>query len=232
MYEEEKNKSSFWTWFTIIVGIATVSAAIFAGLTYFNIKPSSSEKKDIVIDNSSFVDLGLSVKWSTCNLGASRPEETGVFYAWGESTTKKNFSKDNYSWYNEYLEPVKYNLRDKKNVIEPKDDPAQKYGARIPKMEEMNELIDQCEWIFTTQEGVNGYKVIGPNGNSIFLPATGYYFEKLLYGDNSNGHYWTSSLYEDNPTKAYLLAFDVEQKPYSISVFERFYGQVIRPVKP
>ncbi len=139
------------------------------------------------------VDLGLSVKWATCNLGASSPEESGSFYAWGETKAKDKFTWSNYKWtYEEkstYGDPIllrsKYNSNsnlgkvDKKTKLDTDDDAARsKLGGkwRMPTKAELQELIDKCDMTWTTKNGVKGMEIKSKsNGNSIFIPAAGLY---------------------------------------------------------
>jgi len=261
MYEDEENKSSFWTCFTIIVGIATVSAAIFAGLTYFGIKNPFSKDSSVVEDSvlvkqqeytkdsvftkdkegvkdvdeddvdPLFVNLGLSVKWSIRNLGALYPEEFGDYYAWGEIEPKTEFSWSNNKWCKGYYDPpLKYGSVDNKSVLDREDDAAHIVG-RTPTAKEMKELLTRCNWTWTTQKGVKGYKVKGPNGNSIFLPAAGFRTNRTQCA-GEYGRYWSSSLYKNGSqdNSAYFISFTPEQ--IDLSFNERFYGHTIRPVKP
>lgn len=142
------------------------------------------------------VDLGLSVKWATCNVGASKPEDYGDYYAWGETTTKSD-----YSW-----ETYKY-----RTTLTSSDDVATvKWGSkwRMPTKEEMKELDEDCTWTWTTQNGVKGMKVTGPNGNSIFLPAAGFRYGTELLSLGLDGVYWSATLDEDFRYDACVLLFE------------------------
>ena len=157
------------------------------------------------------IDLGLSVKWSNCNLGATKPEEHGDYFAWGET-----FPKDNYSWASYELcngsssSLTKYNTGDGKTVLDLEDDAARhNLGGnwRMPTDEEWTELRTHCGWTWKSENGVNGCKVTGQNGNSIFLPGTGYKTgSKYNYGNN-NGFYWSSSLFLSANKDAYYYQF-------------------------
>lgn len=183
------------------------------------------------------VDLGLSVKWASCNVGATKPEEYGDYFAWEEVKPKKLYSYT-YKYCNEsYTSLTKYNNRsdygrvDDKTILDAQDDAATvNWGGawRMPTKTEQDELRTKCKWVWTTLNGVNGYKVIGPNGNSIFLPAAGYMSEDALNDAGSYGRYWSSSLNTDNPYSAYEVYF------FSDDVY-RFYNgrgnaQSVRPV--
>ena len=190
-----------------------------------------------------YVDLGLSVKWATCNVGAKKPEEYGDYFAWGESQPKKIYDSSTYEHYfNNDCGLIKYctninygksDFIDKKTVLDSEDDAATaNWGGswRMPTYAEQDELINNCKWIWTTQNGVNGYKVVGPNGNSIFLPAAGYRLGSSLYLAGSYGYCWSSSLNSSDPNLAYSVNFD------SSFVYgnygNRDGGFAVRPVCP
>lgn len=176
------------------------------------------------------VDLGLSVKWATCNVGATEPEEDGDEFAWGEIKPKEIYDWKAYKYgkgYNsltKYCTLTKYGLdgfTDDKTILDPEDDAATvNWGGkwRMPTAAEMEELINKCQWIWTTQGGVKGYKVIGPNDNSIFLPAR-----------DGVGTYWSSSLSTDYPSEAYYL-ISRSDDVYLADWGNRYFGQSVRPV--
>lgn len=182
------------------------------------------------------VDLGLSVKWASCNVGANRPEEYGDYFAWGEIYTKENYHWETYK-YGTYKIQTKYNTMmdcgrmDNKTKLEPKDDVATiNWGGtwRMPTKAEFEELRKQCEWEWTSQNGIKGYKIIGPNGNFIFLPTAGYMLEKWIYGKDKNGNYWSSSLSLGDSKYAFFLSFT--SNIVTLSSNSRYNGRSIRPV--
>lgn len=157
------------------------------------------------------VDLGLSVKWRARNLGATKPEEYGDYYAWGEVETKNNYDWSTYKWCNGgYNKITKYCPENKgdnwdgtgkpdgKTVLDLEDDAAHVVlggNWRMPTDKEWSELRTQCTWTWTTWNGVNGCIVQSKsNGNSIFLPAAGYRYGTDLIFSVSDGFYWSSSL--------------------------------------
>lgn len=189
----------------------------------------------VEVDQHQYVDLGLSVKWATCNVGASHPEDYGDYFAWGEIDAKNMYSCDNYKWCdNESGAIVKYNANDyTQTVLLYADDAASvQWGGkwRMPTKEEQNELINNCTWQWTNQNGVNGYRVIGNNGNSIFLPAAGCLYENTLYSDGLHGSYWSNSVGSDNSYYAYEFGFS--SGFVYLSYYIRCSGQSIRPVHP
>ena len=201
-----------------------------------------SPEKEIPENSSGHecVDLGLSVKWATCNVGASSPEEYGDYYAWGETKTKDVYDWNTYKWcqgsentLTKYCTDNWDGTVDNKTILESSDDVAHvKWGGnwRMPTDEEMIELRENCTWTETTQGGKNGYKVTGPNGNSIFLPAAGCRSGGSLNFAGSGGVFWSSSLDTSYPDDASYVSF------YSSNVGRyygyRCYGQSVRPVCP
>ncbi len=192
------------------------------------------------INGHAYVDLGLpsGTLWATCNVGASKPEDYGDYFAWGETETKSTYNWSTYKWCNgSYNTLTKYNTDsshgtvDNKRVLELADDAARaNWGGawRMPTYDEMHELTD-CTWTWTTQDGKNGYRVTGSTGTSIFLPAAGYKsYSDSPHQAGSHGYYWSSSLRIADTDNAYDLYF------YSGNVNTnndyREYGQSVRPV--
>lgn len=187
-----------------------------------------------------YVDMGLSVKWATCNVGATKPEDFGDHFAWGETEPKSIYDWSTYKHCNgsettltKYCTDSYYGIVDNKTILEMSDDaaPANWGGCwRMHTEAELTELCEQCTWTWTTRNGVQGYKVTSKkNGNSIFLPAAG--VDGIsLYGAGSVGYYWSSSLYTGNPYRACSLYFDIG----SVSRYynDRAAGQPVRPVCP
>ena len=179
-----------------------------------------------------YVDLGLpsGLKWATCNVGATTPEEYGDYFAWGEVKPKTTYNLDTYKYY-DGSNFTKYAGSDK-TVLDPEDDAATvNWGGawRMPTKAEQDELRTKCKWDWTTQNGVNGYKVTGPNGNSIFLPAAGYMDEEgTLNYARSIGNYWSSSLSTDDPDYAYIVYSDSDDVGRTLTI--RYYGLAVRPV--
>ena len=191
-----------------------------------------------------YVDLGLSVKWATCNVGATKPEEYGDYFAWGETRPKAIYDWSTYKWCNgskttltKYNTKSDYGYVDNKTELEASDDAARvNWGGswRMPTLAEQNELRTECTWEWTTQNGVYGYKVTskkaGYTDKSIFLPGTGYRYDSSLSSGVSDGYYWSSSLDTDNPGYAYRLFFYSEYVLWNTE--SRYYGQSVRPVCP
>ena len=185
------------------------------------------------------VDLGLpsGLKWASCNVGAEKPEDYGNYYAWGEVVPKEDYSWATYKYANgtslEDLKLTKY-WTDGKNTLDPEDDAAYvNWGGdwRMPTAAEMDELLENCTWTWTTQNGVNGYQVASKtNGNSIFLPAAGCRDDAGRGDAGNDGNYiWSSSLdLYHNDYRAWDFRFNsYEARTRGNS---RSRGQSVRPV--
>lgn len=175
------------------------------------------------VPEAGYVDLGLSVMWATCNVGASTPSEYGDYFAWGEIEPKDTYTEANSITY----------MKEIGKVIsgDPQYDAATAVlgsGWRMPTYDDMNELCTQCTWEWTVVDGSQGYTVTGPNGNSIFLPAAGRYVDDVLSYTNFSGLYWLGD-YVDKQT-SYNLLFDLEFHTAYCSDY-RYHGLSIRPVK-
>jgi uncharacterized protein (TIGR02145 family) len=193
------------------------------------------------IDGHNYVDLGLSVKWATMNVGATAPEEYGNYYAWGEITTKNDYSWSTYKYSSDYKTLTKYCTNsdygtvDNKTTLEAADDAAtQNWGGnwRMPTIDEWQELIDNCDWKWTddyNNTGKAGDIVTSKtNGNSIFLPAAGCRLSDELSGAGSDDYYWSSSLSTDYPYDALYVFFYSDR--HGTSGGSRYYGRSVRPV--
>lgn len=202
-----------------------------------------------------YVDLGLpsGLKWAKCNLGASKPSESGDFYSWGEIAPKTWFQWETYKWMqagqSDEKHITKYTIADgeteaiwydssgafigdNKTVLVAADDAATaNLGSpwRMPTVDEIQELRDKCTWTWTTQDGVNGCQVDGPNGNAIFLPATGYIADIFLVYKGDSGYYWSSSL---SPLSHDAWLFNFSSVNHAVAHEHRRCGVFVRPVHP
>lgn len=174
------------------------------------------------INHHEFVDLGLSVKWATCNIGASTPEQYGSYFAWGDTKEKSTYLASNTVFRKEPLQDITGSSR--------YDAARVHWGTpwRMPTKSECEELISNCTWTMGSHKGVSGYFVKSKkNGRSIFLPAAGLRESKNLTGNSEYGYYWSSSAYPDT-SKAYRLGFHSENR-YTYQTLH-FYGLTVRPV--
>ena len=187
-----------------------------------NSSSSTASRVTGTIAGHEYVDLGLSVKWATCNVGASSPEDYGNYYAWGETSTKSSYDEDNReTWEKE----IGGTSRDVARV---------KWGSpwRLPNKADFDELLDSdnCTWTWTTQGGHKGYKVTSrKNGNSIFLPAAGYRYGASPYYAGSRGYYWSST---PNPSGGlYACGLDFNSSYHDTDwSCGRYEGRTVRPV--
>ena len=199
-----------------------------------------------------YVDLGLSVKWATCNVGASKPEESGDYFAWGETTTKSTYSWGTYTYckgssttLTKYNCSSGYGTLDNKTTLELSDDVAAiNWGGawRMPTHEELEELLYKCTWTwcwdYAGKEGLFGYLVTSKvNGNAIFLPSTGSYGQEWYGSDMTEGYaeYMTSTLLP-GVTSNYCTCMYFYYQDYDFNTTYDWYpgdvhrGRTIRPV--
>lgn len=206
---------------------------------------SSSTATTGSINGHDWVDLGLSVKWATTNVGAPYPGNSGGYYAWGETSTKYDYKCGNLkycimSYYTGNTIITKYNTEtehnkkrlfkhiDNKTRLERSDDAASvNWGGswRMPTRAEWEELFKKCEWTLMS----DAYKVTGPNGNSIILITTGLRINGDGYKPDS-GFYWSSSLDSENPENAWNMQFNSRDGSGGMNKMPRNVGMNIRPV--
>lgn len=233
--------------FKTILKFVLVAVVAYASKSLYNsIKQYFTEKKTVevetlkinenpvsgVIEDHDYVDLGLSVKWATCNVGASRFTDYGDYFAWGETESKEDYSWKTYMWCNGGSETInKYcKSSDYVFVLESLDDAATvNWGEkwRMPTIAELQELENNCTWEWKIINGVNGYKITAKNNNWIFLPVAGYRGGTSGGGVGSGG-YWSSTVDEINSNYAYGLYFNSSRKGTGYNY--RYYGHTVRPV--
>ena len=179
-----------------------------------------------------YVDLGLSVKWATCNVGATSPEGYGDYFAWGETTTKEKYYSSNCPTYGlSKSELQSQGYIDSEGNLTPQYDAATaNWGGtwRMPTYAELNELNTQCTWEWINTNDFKGYKVTGPNGNSIFLPAAGYRLGSSLHYAGNDGRYWSSTPYGSYDYYAYRLRF--YSSLHFLDYYDRGNAQSVRPI--
>ena len=162
-------------------------------------------------NNYGYVDLGLpsGTMWSSMNLGASKPEDIGELYKWGETVPDQRVN----CTYGKDISDI--------SAKRQYDAAFSNWGTawRIPTDQEMSELINNCTWEWINYNGVCGYKVIGPNGNSIFFPSD----------KNNHGDYWSATSDKNNTACSYRLQFVANVTPF-ISEHGRYGSLYIRPV--
>ena len=174
-----------------------------------------------------YVDLGLpsGLKWATCNVGADSPEDYGDYFAWGETSPKAEYTYENSITWGEQMSDISGNAQ--------YDAATANWGEswRMPTKDEMQELLDYCEFEWIQVNGVYGSKVIGPNGSCIFLPAAGFRDGSSLGDASSNGGYWSSTPYDYSNDRylAYNLVFDDGYEDVGWYC-DRTYGMPVRPI--
>ena len=214
--------------------LAAIAAVVLGTRTCNHLSEANS------INDHEYVDLGLSVKWATCNVGASSPSDCGSYFAWGETRPKSDYSWNTLAYcldpkgngFSKYNTKSDYGTVDNKSCLDLSDDAAHaNWGGtwRMPTEAEKDELRNKCTWTWTSQGGRNGYLVTSKtNGNSIFLPAAGYRDGTSLDGEGSAGRYWSSSLDRVRPYYASNLRYDSDSVGEYCSL--RRMGFSVRPV--
>ncbi len=215
--------------------------AMMASFTACEKDELQQEENNTFFNGHEAVDLGLQsgILWATCNLGATKPEQYGDYYAWAETFPKTDYSWTTYLYgkpgaMSKYIVYGSNPTVDRKGTLEEIDDAAvEQWGGawRMPTEVELNELMSKCIWTWTTINGVEGYKVssrVEGNNNSIFLPASGYKRDNQTQVVGKAGFYWSSTLSSIDYTHGRLIGFDINSK--AIGGDRRFLGIAIRPV--
>ena len=187
------------------------------------------------------VDLGLSVRWADRNMGAVSTDDKGWYLSWGELMTKQEYTIDNYRFgmgdyrvMTKYVFPSKETTSEPDNLryLEPEDDIATTTlgeGWRMPTYAEITELAKQCTWLWVDDSA--GYRVTGPSGNHIFLPAGGMYSADSLVLDTHEGYYWSGEVITYNADFAHLLRFTSRTvNHYVLRMAPRVLGCLVRAV--
>ncbi|WP_146739342.1 fibronectin type III domain-containing protein [Pseudoprevotella muciniphila] len=205
-----------------------------------------------------YIDLGLpsGLLWATCNVGASKPEEYGDYFAWGETKPKADYSWSTYKWgsgerwltkYNPFLSYGANSFTDRKITLDLADDAAcANWGGewRMPTKADIKELLDNTstQWVDNYNgTGVAGMRFTGANGNDLFLPAAGDRAGTLLNNAGSDGYYWSSSLGCDVSDSGEATGRPWEARELYFSSYgawcgpggnPRYVGFPVRPVRP
>lgn len=244
--------NAFIRFFSSLAVLTFAFSEVKAEVTTFDV--NSIDDVTFLTQNSAaheYVDLGLSVMWATCNVGAESPEDVGELFAWGETEPKKEYTWYTYKYCNgshdtmtKYCDDSDcgYNgFVDGKTVLEPEDDAAQvNWGGewRMPTCEEIEELLDpdNCEWTSCEYNGVGGCKVTsrkpGYEGNFIFLPN----YDYSIFDMCPCGQFWSNRLYHRNyeyyaygADAAYGLFYS-QMTSHNFNTPYRYYGLPVRPV--
>ena len=241
------------TWSSSNTSVATVSysgvilaksagSATITVMTVDGSKRATCSVNVVDYNGNEYVDLGLpsGLKWATCNVGASQPEEYGDYFAWGETTSKDKYDWTTYKWESGKLTKYCYDssygyngFTDTKTVLDMEDDAANvNFGGswRIPTDAEWTELRENCSWTWTTKNSVRGRLVTSnKNGLSIFLPAAGYRINRSKSSPGFWGDYCSSSLYTTgDPSVVWGVSLGSDRVERTI--YPRYYGLSVRPV--
>lgn len=217
-------------------------------LPFILISCGDDKDEPAVPDKGDYVDLGLpsGTLWATRNVGADKPEDIGDYFAWGETTPKTTYVVENYKWggydsngefyLSKYNDNPRYGAIDNKNELDPADDAASVHypHGRMPSDEQIRELCSKCSWQWTQRNGVNGQLVTGPNGNTMFLPATGYYYgsKSSLKEVGSSGACWTRTInLHDVPNARCMFWGDWDDRGWECGAILRTSGLTIRAVR-
>lgn len=185
--------------------------------------PEPAKPTTGTINGHEWVDLGLSVKWATKNIGASSPSDYGDYFAWGETTKKDEYGLSNCKTWERSISDIAGNSK--------YDAARANWGStwRLPSWNEFEELVYQCTWTWTSQGGHIGYRVTSKtNGNSIFLPAACDRFLTSLGSAGEYGGYWSSTPYGGDAQEAFSLCFNASS--HHMLSYCRIYGRSVRPV--
>ena len=185
------------------------------------------------------VDLGLSVKWAEGNIvkngteySIGTPTDRGCYFSWG-NVVGHNKGEGYVFDTSNYKSTPGYKLNTSIFPTSGYDAARATLGGnwRLPTYAECQQLIDNCTWVWTTVDGVNGYMITskksGYTNNSIFIPASGYYDGVSLYDDGTFGNNWSSTL--DSSSDARYLFFSSSNQ--HVSPFYRYCGFTVRAVQ-
>ena len=200
-------------------------------------KSATVSKATGTIAGHGYVDLGLpsGLKWATCNVGADKPEDSGAYVAWGETSPKRRYDKENsftFGQSNAWLFNHGH-LDYYGDLTMSLDAASDNWGStwRMPTLEEVEELIKYTTRKWTTYKGVNGYVVTSKcNGKCIFLPAAGDCNGSLIYSDGVSGYYWTSTTENDNNNSEFSFFLFFTSEDFTFDNWSRAYGLSVRPV--
>ena len=227
-----------------LAAVMLMTVVAFAGCNKPEEEPEEEPNNNEESFNPTYVDLGLpsGTLWASCNVGAETPEGYGDYFAWGETETKTTYGWSTYKYANggsdqltKYCDTASsgYNgFTDNLTVLLPEDDAATANwgsGWCMPIKEQWEELYQNTTHTWTTQNGVNGRLFTASNGNSLFLPATGFRWGADLTLVDSYGYYWSSSLNTDNPNTASDIG--ITPDGFNMNITYRFSGLTVRPVR-
>lgn len=187
---------------------------------------TTESETDNNMNNHEYVDLGLpsGLKWATCNIGADSPEKSGYFYAWGETNPKVDFTEENSVMLGQAMQDFSGDAL--------YDAATANWGAgwRMPTYDEIGELLEYCDLELTQVNGVTGTKIIGKNGNSIFIPSAGYIGGTKIYSGGKFGCLWSSEPDNSWDNHYFALNLDLMNGYYVMNYSSRYLGKNVRAV--
>lgn len=196
------------------------------------------------VTEGELIDLGLSVRWASCNIGASKPEECGDYVCWGDPTGSIEWNSTTASQQYVNLASICSTQYDYASIKSNGE-------LRMPTKAEMQELLDKCTWAYMPFKGINGFRIIGPNNNSIFLPmagsrdpyknnVTGRWKYDRISGKSSVAHYHTGEQHNQITAYGLRMVVGITDSPYlvlshnrnyeAIAPWAKYTGLTIRPV--
>ncbi len=207
-----------------------------------NDQKKEKESEESLSTKCESVDLGLTsgTKWATCNVGATAPEKYGEYFAWGETESKDVYSDTTYAYYIVADSEAADSSLKKTWKFIGADIAGTEYDAatanmgdtwKMPSEAQCKELVSECEWSWTELNGVNGYSVVGKNGNSIFLPASGVKGASDVVNNDKIGGFWSSTLMEADSLGDFALSVYYYSESHSVDKGGRWIGRTIRPVE-
>ncbi len=221
--EDERQKSRKKK-ISIVAASIVAFIVIIVCVIIYNQQPHQTQVSEAsgTINGYEYVDLDLSVKWARYNVGATSPSGYGDYFAWGETKTKSEYTEENSETYGKEMGDISGDAR--------YDAARANWGStwRLPTAEEIDELKNKCKWKWAKIGNYVGWKVTGPNGNSIFLPAAGYRYGSSLYYQGSYGNFWSSTPYEGSTDRACYLYFG--SGSFLRGWYYRRHGFSVRPV--
>lgn len=191
-------------------------------VTEEEVQAAAPSQGPIRLNGHEGIDLGIGVKWATCNVGASKASDVGEYYAWGDVNTKKDYTESTSKTYQRNIPEISGDIT--------RDPATVKWGQgwRLPTKAEIKALCQKCKWTWTAQGGRRGYLVTGPSGESIFLPAGGYRFSATIFDSGVTGGYWAGSPSPSDNRFSYYMDFNDKEHSWYLS--ERYIGRNIRAV--
>ena len=188
------------------------------------------------------IDLGLpsGTRWACCNVGADKPEAYGGYYAWGETEEKRVYNDVTYQHCTGedtdgdgmYDDGCVWQSLDYQIAGTQYDVAHVQWGGSwvMPSHDQQVELLDNCTYEWAKKNGVEGIQFTGPNGGTIFLPASGFRMDDHIRSVNWSGRYWSSTRHTPYGSRAYIILIYTNSPSASRTEWERIVGLTVRPV--